>query len=119
MREVISVFDIGVHPSIGVDTPSYAMKEMMAVEKPIVCSSYGGLKEIAEDGPTGIVVPPRDSNGLRDRIAKLCGSKELREKMGREGRKKVEREFTSTLSAQRTLEVYKRAIEYREGKRST
>lgn len=116
--EVISLFDIGVHPSIGVDTSSYAMKEMMAMEKPIVCSSYGGLREIADDGLTGYVVPPRDSDGLRGRILDLCRSGELREKMGREGRKKVEREFTSKLSAQRTLEIYKQAIEAREGKRN-
>lgn len=110
VREVISLFDIGAHPSIGVDTSSYAMKEMMAMEKPIVCSSYGGLKEIADDELTGYVVPPRDSDALQDRILDLCRSRELREKMGKEGRKKVEREFTSTISVERTLETYTHTI---------
>jgi glycosyltransferase involved in cell wall biosynthesis len=111
IREVISIFDIGVHPSIGVDTSSYAMKEMMTMEKPVVCSSYGGLPEIADDGVTGFVVPPRDSDLLRDRIAQLCRSEELREKFGKAGREKVLKEFSAATSVQKTLEVYEHAIE--------
>ncbi len=120
IKEVISVFDIGVHPSIGVDTSSYAMKEMMAMEKPLVCSSYGGLTEIADDEVTGFIVPPKDSDLLRDRIARLCRSQELREKFGKAGREKVRREFSATSSVQKTLEVYEHAIERcrrRKGKR--
>lgn len=111
IKEVISVFDIGVHPSIGVDTSSYAMKEMMAMEKPLICSSYGGLAEIADDGVTAFVVPPKDSDLLRDRIARLCRSEELREKFGRAGREKILREFSAASSVQKTLEVYEHTIE--------
>jgi glycosyltransferase involved in cell wall biosynthesis len=121
VQEVISVFDLAAHPSIGVDTSSYAMKEMMAMEKPIVSSSYGGLKEIAEDGVTGYVIPPRNSNVLRYRIAELCRSRDLRERMGKAARKKVEREFTATVSVEKTLQVYEQTIENfgkrREGRR--
>ncbi len=111
MREVMSVFDIGVHPSIGVDTSSYAMKEMMAMEKPIVCSSYGGLKEITDDGLTGIVVPPRDSEAIREGIIRLYRSEEMRRKMGEAARKKVENEFTAEAFARTTLRVYESIIE--------
>jgi glycosyltransferase involved in cell wall biosynthesis len=117
VKEVVSVFDIGVHPSIGVDTSSYAMKEMMAMEKPIVCSDYGGLKEIAVDGVTGYLVPPRDSELLRDRIAALGRSRELREQFGKAGRMRVEREFTAKVSVERTISVYERAIEGHKRKR--
>ncbi|MBI4831262.1 MAG: glycosyltransferase family 4 protein [Candidatus Lindowbacteria bacterium] len=106
IREVISIFDIGVQPSIGIDTSSYSMKEIMAMEKPVVCSSYGGLKEIAEDGVTGYIVPPRDSEALSKRLIDLCRSRELRERMGKAGRERVEQEFTSQVSVRRTLEVY-------------
>ena len=111
VREIISILDMGVQPSIGIDTSSYAIKEMMAMEKPLVCSSYGGLKEINEDGVTGFVVPPKDSDSLRERIAELCRSRELREKMGKAARKKVEQEFTSQISVMETLKIYQRAIE--------
>jgi len=111
VREIISILDMGVQPSIGIDTSSYAIKEMMAMEKPLICSSYGGLKEINEDGVTGFVVPPEDSDSLRERIAELCRSKELRERMGKAARKKVEQEFTSQISVMETLKIYQRAIE--------
>jgi len=114
VREIISVLDVGVQPSIGIDTSSYAIKEIMAMGKPLVCSSYGGLKEINEDGATGFVVPPRDSDSLRLRIAELCRSKELRERMGKAARKKVEQAFTSDISVMQTLKVYRRAIENQE-----
>jgi glycosyltransferase involved in cell wall biosynthesis len=111
IKEVISIFDIGVHPSIGVDTSSYAMKEMMAMEIPLVYSSYGGLTEIGDDGVTGFVVPPEDSDLLRDQIARLCRSGELREKFGKAGREKVLKEFSAASSVQKTLEVYEHTIE--------
>lgn len=111
IREIISIFDIGVQPSIAVDTSSYSMKEIMAMQKPVVCSSYGGLKEIAEDGVTGYIVPPRDSDSLRERIAELCRSREMREQMGKAGRRRVEQEFSAKISVQKTLEVYRRTIE--------
>jgi glycosyltransferase involved in cell wall biosynthesis len=111
IKEIISIFDVGVQPSIAVDTSSYSMKEIMAMQKPVVCSSYGGLKEIAEDGVTGYVVPPRDSDSLRERIAELCRSGEVRERMGKAGRRRVEQEFSAQVSVQKTLEVYRRAIE--------
>ncbi|RJP24577.1 MAG: glycosyltransferase family 1 protein [Candidatus Abyssobacteria bacterium SURF_5] len=111
MRELISVFDIGVHPSIGIDTSSYAVKEMMAMEKPVVCSSYGGLKEIVEDGTTGYLVPPHDSAALRAGIKRMLDSKELRESMGRAARRRVEREFSAEVFARKTLRVYENALE--------
>jgi glycosyltransferase involved in cell wall biosynthesis len=114
VRQIISIVDVGAQPSIGIDTSSYAMKEMMAMEKPLVCSSYGGLKEINEDGVTGFVVPPKDSNSLRERIAELCRSSELRERMGKAARERVEREFTSLIAVQETLRVYERAIKNSE-----
>jgi glycosyltransferase involved in cell wall biosynthesis len=116
VREIISILDMGVQPSIGIDTSSYAIKEMMAMEKPLVCSSYGGLKEINEDGVTGFVVPPKDSDALRERIADLCRSKELRERMGKAARKRVEQEFTVQISVEETLKIYQRAIENFDGK---
>ena len=112
MKEIISVFDIGAHPSIGVDTSSFAMKEMMAMEKPIVSSSYGGLKEIAEEGMTGYVVPPHDSDALRNRIVDLYHSRESRRKMGEAARKRVEREFTAEICARRTLAVYESTMQW-------
>jgi glycosyltransferase involved in cell wall biosynthesis len=117
IRELISVFDIGAHPSIGVDTSSYAVKEMMAMEKPVVLSTYGGLSEIAEDGVSGFYVPPRDSHALQKRLTDLCRSRGLRRTMGKAARQRVEREFTSIGSVRKTLEVYEETIE-RFGKRA-
>lgn len=111
IREVISVFDIGAHPSVGIDTSSYAVKEMMAMEKPVVLSTYGGLREIAEDGVSGFYVLPRDSQALRERLTDLCRSRGLRQSMGKAARQRVEREFTSIGSVRKTLEIYEETIE--------
>lgn len=81
------------------------------MEKPVVCSSYGGRGEINEDGVTGFVVPPRESDAPRDRIAELCRSRELRERMGKAARKRVEQEFAASISVSETLGVYERTIE--------
>ena len=38
--------------------------EAMACGKPVVATNAGGVPEIAEDGKTGILVPPKDSRAM-------------------------------------------------------
>lgn len=104
-------FDIGVQPSVDCDTSSFSLKEQMACEKPVVCSDYGGLTEIVSDGVEGFVVPAGSVEPLEDALRKLMLDPELRCDMGRRGRRRVLRDFTIQVFAQRTVEAYRVAIE--------
>jgi glycosyltransferase involved in cell wall biosynthesis len=79
--------------------------------KPVVATSVGGLPEMVEDGRTGYLVPPRNVIQLADAITRLLLDAPLRRQMGVNAKGKIEAECSPALIAQKTIEVYCRAIE--------
>ncbi|MBK1879399.1 glycosyltransferase family 4 protein [Pelagicoccus mobilis] len=53
---------------------------------PIIAHRIGGVAEAVSHGENGILVEPENGNELTEAFAKLIQNKELREKMGRNGR---------------------------------
>lgn len=85
--------------------------EAMACGKPVVSTRLEtGVQYVNQDGKTGLIVPPRDSEALADAINRLLGDGGLRKRMGFEGRRRVEREFTKEKMARRTLKLYERVL---------
>ena len=68
--------------------------EAMAAGLPVVASAVGGVPEEVLDGLTGLVVPPRDPSAFAAALRRILTDRELRERMGAEGRVVVERDFT-------------------------
>jgi glycosyltransferase involved in cell wall biosynthesis len=71
-----------------------AMTEAMAMGKAVICTRVDGQRDVLEDGVNGIFVPPRDPRALRDAIEYLWTHPEECERMGREGRKRIEQFHT-------------------------
>ena len=78
--------------------------------KPVVATRVGGLPEMVENGRTGYLVEPRDVQGLAEALVKLLRDRELRHQMGANGKRKIEEECAPEAIAQKTIEVYQRAI---------
>ena len=77
-----------------------AVLDAMALRKPVVATSAGGIPEAVQDGVTGLLVPPRDPEGgsgvLIPRHPEQGG-------FGEAGRKWVEQYFTAPGMAAQTL----------------
>jgi glycosyltransferase involved in cell wall biosynthesis len=71
-----------------------AMTEAMAMGKAVICTKVDGQRDVLDDGVNGLFVPPRDPVALRKAIEYLWSHPEECERMGREGRKRVERFHT-------------------------
>ena len=63
--------------------------EAMAFGKPVVASRVGGLAELVDDGVTGILVPSRRPDLLREALDRLLADADLRRQMGAAGRKRI------------------------------
>ncbi|GBD17592.1 Alpha-maltose-1-phosphate synthase [bacterium HR27] len=97
--------------------------EAMACECPVVASDVGGIPEVVVDGETGILVhvevdpergEPIDPQGfardLAAAIQRIVDNPSLRERLGRNGRARVEQHFSWRAVAQRTLDLYRRLV---------
>lgn len=111
MLSVMSRASIVVLPSHHGEGLPRALLEAAAAARPIITTDTEGCREIGRNGVNGLLVPPRDAAALAESIFRLLNDRELRARMGREGRRIVEREFSQGIVIRRTLEVYDRILD--------
>ena len=85
--------------------------EAGAVGTAVCASDVGGIKEIIDNGVSGLLFPPKDQVAMADAIVRMLVDISLRKTCVKNLRKKVERFFTLEQMAETTLDVYKEAIE--------
>ena len=100
------IMDISVLTSFS-EGLSLTLLESMAYGIPVVATRVGGNPEVVDEGRTGYLVPVKDNRSLVDRIVTLLQDKELRRRMGKEGRLRAERKFRMRDVSNRYLEIYK------------
>ena len=98
-------FDVFCLPSLS-EGLSSAILVAMARRLPVIATHVGGIPELVIDGKTGILVPPNDANHLGDALCKVLESCELRQRMGRAGRQRVEENFTLDRKLDKTEKLY-------------
>jgi glycosyltransferase involved in cell wall biosynthesis len=117
--EILRHIDVFVLPSRS-EGASLAVLEAMAAGRPVVVSDVGGNSELVIHGLNGFLFPRRDPVLLAEQVALLVVNPRLRRKMGLEGRKWVEREFTLDRMITRLESVFQRTVrEKRHGKKSS
>lgn len=94
--------------------------EAMACETAVVASAVGGINEVVVDGETGFLVPleqmkespfeatdpEKFARDLAERINELMKNRQLRERCGKAGRKRVEENFSWAAIAEKTKALY-------------
>ena len=79
--------------------------------KPIVTTDVPGCREIVIDQYNGILVPVKNSARLAEALKDLINNKEQQKVFGENGRKIVEKYFTTEIFVQNTMSVYKKVID--------
>src|SRR5437763_13208979 len=82
----------------------------MACGRPVIGAAVGGITVPVADGEAGCLVPPRDPEALAGRMRHLLARPDLRARMGRAARARVEREFTWATTAGRVAALYEEAM---------
>jgi len=84
----------------------YSVVEAMMCGKPVVSTDVGGIREAL--GDTGILVDPKDCDGLAEGIIRLLKNPELRASMGQEARERALSNFTLDKVLEMHLKSYLR-----------
>lgn len=87
--------------------------EAMRAGLPVIASDVGGVSESIQDGENGFLIPRGDVTVLKNQLQQLLDDPLLRKKMGTKGRKKYTQSFTFEKMAEKTLAVYREAIQNR------
>ncbi len=104
--------DIGVLPSISrLEAFGLVGLESMASERPVVLSDIPGVREVVQDGRSGLLSRPTDPSDLAEKINTLIDDPSLREKMGKRGRQRVLENFTWDVVGKQFREIYVRLVD--------
>jgi hypothetical protein len=92
LRAFFADCDLFVSPS-RYESFGLVFVEAMMYGKPVVGCSIGGMVDVIVEGETGLLAAPADAADLRSALQKLIGDRELRARMGAEGRRRYEELF--------------------------
>lgn len=84
--------------------------EAMAMQKAVVASEIGWGSEVIEHNVSGILVHPKDHQKYADYIVDVLQNENFRNKLGENGRKRVEEKFNSETIAQQNIVFYQSII---------
>jgi glycosyltransferase involved in cell wall biosynthesis len=92
VRPWLMAADVFVFPSYREGFPNVVM-QAACLEVPCIVSDINGCNEIIEDRVSGLIVPAKNENALRDAMLQLAAEKELRTSYAAKARKFVTENF--------------------------
>lgn len=110
LTQLYAQADLFVLPTTA-DLSSWACLEAMASGCAVISTHVGGVSDIVRQGETGLVIPIGDATALAVAMRSLLENPTLREQMGVQGRKVVERDFNAAINVPRMLAVMKEAVD--------
>jgi glycosyltransferase involved in cell wall biosynthesis len=90
-----------------------AAVEAAAVGLPVLTTAVGGLTDIVVEGQTGYLIQPGDRAALISRLHLLARDADLRQRLGRAGRQRVEAHFDAGKNARRLAQLLEAACQAR------
>lgn len=87
-----SIMDVLALPTYREGFP-YAPLEAAAMKLPVVASRVTGCVDAVVDGVTGILVPPKDPEALKEAISRLLEDVELKNSMGQAARERCIKDY--------------------------
>ncbi|HEV7644726.1 MAG TPA: glycosyltransferase [Pyrinomonadaceae bacterium] len=110
VAELLSVSYTGVLSSTS-EGFSNSILEYMAAGLPVVATRVGGAAEAIDDGETGFLVESNDHTAMAARLVELLKNTLKAERLGAQGRQKVNAEFSLDGQLQKTKALYARLLQ--------
>ncbi len=110
MPWIIPNCDVSVLPSLRREgLPRAIIEAMINGTVPIVTNS-GGSPELVEDGKSGDVVPPGESQPIRERILEMYEDRALHARLSAAAKERIRKNFTVDKTAIETIAVYEELV---------
>lgn len=111
VAELLPAFDLFLLTSVprseGVPT---VILEAMACGLPVVATDVGAVREVVEDGVTGFVVPPLDTEAIARATRRLLDDPALRTRMGEVARRRAVERYDVEVCAATHVRAFETAI---------
>jgi glycosyltransferase involved in cell wall biosynthesis len=104
-REQLSQCDVFVMPSISEGMP-VALLEAMAYARAIVTTPVGGIPDVVSDDAEAILVPTNDAAALSQGVLRAIADDELRGRLGRAAKTRLEEAFNREEIFDRIAAIY-------------
>lgn len=111
IADLLAVTDIYVLPSYREGLPR-SLIEAQAMALPCVATNIRGCREVVEEGVTGYLITPGDSETMGGVLRKLLLEPGLRLRLGQAGRKRVRRCFDEAEVSRKVMSVYEEVLKH-------
>ena len=105
--DLLAASDYFVLPSLW-EGLAMALIEAMASGLPVLATCVSGSQHVVVPGETGLLVPPGDTDQLRQAMAEMLANPERAKKMGQAGRTRAEAIFGAGKQADEHLALYQK-----------
>lgn len=109
VKQAYEEHDVFVLASYAEGLPVVLM-EAMASGLPVITTTVNAITELVENGKTGLLVPPASPEKLREAIEFAAAHPKEMEKMAREGREKVERDYNLDINLDKLADTMRKKI---------
>lgn len=99
------IMDVVVVPSL-LEGFGLVAAEASGAGRPVVASDIDGLREVIEDGATGLLVSPDNCEALANAVIKILKDKEFANRLGDNGRQRVKELFSYDRFSESIKAVY-------------
>jgi glycosyltransferase involved in cell wall biosynthesis len=103
--KILAQANIACLPSYREGLPK-SLLEAMAAGLPCVTTDVPGCREVVRNNDNGLLIPPRDAEALSRALSRLIRDPLLAVEMGKRGRARIEKEFSSRIIIAQTLTLY-------------
>ena len=115
LRDWFATADIFIGPSIvtqdgDTEGQGVVFLEAMASGTPVIASDVGGIKDVVQDGFSGLLIPEKNPGAIAEKIVELEKNNSLREQLVKNALELVNSDYSWKHSAETFFDIYQQAI---------
>ena len=110
---MLKAFDVAVYLVPGTDGSCRAVRECMAMAKPVVAADRGMLREIVRHNEDGYICDG-SPQALFDCLFRLCANRQKRHAMGQAAYARAQQDFSLATQADHVIKIYESVLSQRD-----